>query len=175
MTSTKPETKSKATPLQVEKATIADVPQLHAILGHFAAKGDLLPRTLAELYENVRDFYLIRENGKVIACGALHVLWSDLAEVKSLAVTEGYQARGLGAQIVRALLEEAKRLELDRVFALTYKPGFFATLGFRQVDIMTLPHKVFGECVRCPKFHCCDEIAVIKYLNSDASPAPKST
>lgn len=169
MASMKAAVKSRAK-AKVERASVADVPQLHSIINRFAAKGDMLPRTLSELYENVRDFYIVRENGKVIACGALHVLWSDLAEVKSVAVLEEHQSRGLGSVIVKELLAEARRLELNRVFALTYKPGFFAALGFQQVDIMTLPHKVFGECVRCPKFQCCDETAVIKYLNSDAPP-----
>ena len=102
-------------------------------------------------------------------CVALHIVWSDLAEVKSLAVPEGMQARGLGSLLVRATVEEAKQIGLDRVFALTYRPAFFERLGFVQADVMTLPRKVWNECYRCPKFPSCNEIALT--LDLDRSPS----
>jgi amino-acid N-acetyltransferase len=96
---------------------------------------------------------------------ALHIVWSDLAEVKSLAVSEAVQSRGLGSALVNATIEEARNIGLERVFALTYRPAFFERLGFVQADVMTLPRKVWGECYRCPKFPGCNEIAMVRPVN----------
>ena len=145
----------------VEKAGMADALQIHDLINEFARRGDMLPRTVAEVYENLRDFFVVRDGHRVLACVALHILWEDLAEVRSLSVKDDEQAQGLGALLVQACLEEARDIGLRTVFALTFRPGFFEKLGFRQADVMTLPRKVWNECYRCPKFPNCDEIAMV--------------
>ncbi len=145
----------------VEKAKIPDVPQIHQMVNYFAEKGEMLARPLSEIYEEIRDFFVVREGDKVIACAALHISWSDLAEVKALAVAEDIQKQGVGAQLIEACLKEAMELGIPTVFALTYKPAFFEKLGFSRVDKMKLPRKVWTECYRCPKFPDCDEVALI--------------
>lgn len=124
----------------------------------------MLPRTLGEVYENLRDFFVVRDARGLQACVAMHIVWEDLAEVRSLAVREESQAQGLGAVLVRACVEEARELGLAMLFALTYRPAFFEKLGFRQADVMTLPRKVWNECYRCPKFPNCNEIAMVLEL-----------
>lgn len=146
---------------RAEKATVADAAQIHDLVNHYAQKGDMLPRTMGEVYANLRDFFVVRDESGLLACAALHIMWEDLAEVKSLAVREDSQAQGLGAVLVAACLEEARRLGLKTIFALTYRPSFFEGLGFRQADVMTLPRKVWNECYRCPKFPSCNEIAMV--------------
>jgi amino-acid N-acetyltransferase len=150
--------------LQVQRAAVADVRAIHELVNGFAQRGEMLPRTMAEIYESLRDYSVVREGGELLACGALHVMWEDLAEVRSLAVREERQGQGLGGLLVRAHLEEARELGLRTVFALTYRPAFFERLGFRQADVMTLPRKVWNECYRCPKFPTCNEIAVVLEL-----------
>jgi amino-acid N-acetyltransferase len=150
---------------QLVRASISDAQAIHDLVNVFARKGEMLPRTMAEVYENLRDFYVVRDDaGETVACGGLHILWADLAEIKSLAVREDMQGRGLGQRIVNACLEEAKGIGLTTAFALTYRPGFFEKLGFAQADVMTLPRKVWGECYRCPKFPGCNEIAMVQPL-----------
>jgi len=148
----------------VERARISDVSQVHELINSFADKGEMLARSISEIYENVRDYFVIREGERVIACAALHVIWSDLAEIKSLAVAEESQKHGIGIQLVKACLREAKQLGLPTIFCLTYKPAFFERVGFTQLDKMELPHKVWGECYRCPKFPDCDEVALIYHM-----------
>ena len=152
----------------VEKARIKDGTQIHKLINHFADKGAMLARSLSEIYENIRDYFVIRQGERVIACAALHVNWSDLAEVKSLAVAEESQQQRIGALLVKACLKEAKELGLATVFCLTYQPGFFEKCGFSQVDKAELPHKVWGECYLCPKFPNCDEVALIYRLEVEA-------
>lgn len=152
---------SIAQSLQVQPAEVGDARAIHELVNGFARRGEMLPRTMAEIYENLRDFSVVRDGGAIIACGALHILWEDLGEVRSLAVREDRQAQGLGALLVRAHLDEARALGLSTVFALTYRPAFFERLGFHQADVMTLPRKVWNECYRCPKFPTCNEIAVV--------------
>ncbi len=137
---------------------------MHRMINYFADKGEMLPRPLSELYENIRDFFVIRQGDKVIACAALHISWSDLAEVKSLAVAEGSQEQGIGARLVEACLNEAKELGIPTVFCLTYRPPFFEKSGFSQIDKMELPRKIWTECYRCPKFPDCDEVALIYHF-----------
>jgi amino-acid N-acetyltransferase len=137
---------------------------MHQLINYFAEKDEMLPRSLSELYENMRDCFVVRQGEKVIACAALHVFWSDLAEVRSLAVAEGSQEQGIGVQLVEACLKEAKELGITTVFCLTYKPALFEKFGFAQVDKMELPRKVWTECYRCPKFPDCDEVALIYSL-----------
>jgi amino-acid N-acetyltransferase len=146
---------------QVEKAKISDVPQMHKLINSFAEKGLMLARPLSEIYESVRDFYVIREKGEVVACAALHISWSDLAEIRSVAVAEDKQRKGLGAKLVEACLQEAADLGIKDVFCFTYRPEFFKTQQFVDIDKMDLPRKVWTDCFRCPKFPNCDEIALI--------------
>ena len=149
------------------RASISDAKAIHDLVNTFARRGEMLPRTMAEVYENLRDYYVVRDAaGEAVACGGLHILWEDLAEIKSLAVREDLQGAGLGARIVDACLEEARQIGLATAFALTYRPGFFEKLGFAQADVMTLPRKVWGECYRCPKFPGCNEIAMVRSLTA---------
>ncbi|MFC1957962.1 N-acetyltransferase [Chloroflexota bacterium] len=152
---------------EVEKAKISDAPQMHKLINDFANKGEMLARPLSEIYENIRDYFVIREDERVIACAALHVNWSDLAEVKSVAVAEDNQRQGVGDRLMEACLEEAKELGIPTVFCLTYKPAFFERFGFLQVDKMELPQKVWNECYRCPKFPNCDEVALVCHLEKE--------
>lgn len=147
--------------MKAEKARIADIPQIQKLVNHFAAKGEMLPRALSELYENVRDLYVVRSGEEVIGCAALHVFWLDLAEIKGVAVVEEMQNQGVGAVIIEACVDEAKNLGINTIFCLTYRPGFFERFGFSEVDKKELPHKIWAECLRCPKFPDCDEIAMI--------------
>ena len=147
--------------MKAEKARIADIPQIQKLVNHFAAKGEMLPRALSELYENVRDFYVVRSGEEVIGCAALHVFWLDLAEIRGVAVVEEMHNQGVGAVIVEACVDEARNLGINTIFCLTYRPGFFERFGFYQVDKKELPHKIWAECLRCPKFPDCDEIALI--------------
>ncbi|MFO7773830.1 MAG: N-acetyltransferase [Dehalococcoidia bacterium] len=150
--------------INVEKARVGDAASMHQMISHFADKGEMLPRALSEIYEDIRDYFVVREAGRVIACAALHVTWIDLAEIRSLAVDEKEQKQRIGSLLVRACLEEAKQLGIPRVFCLVRKPAFFERHGFRLVDKMELPHKVWAECYRCPRFPDCDEVALIRDL-----------
>jgi len=152
----------------VEKARISDATQMHELINYFADKGEMLARALSEIYENIRDYFVVRQGERVIACAALHVNWADLAEVKSVAVAEDTQGQGIGDQLIEACLKEARELGIPTVFCLTYKPAFFEKLGFTQVEKAELPHKVWSECYRCPKFPNCDEVALIYHLEVGA-------
>ena len=149
---------------KAEKAKISDAIQMHKIINIFADRGEMLPRSLSELYENIRDYYVCRDNDRVIACAALHINWSELAEIKSVAVSEEYQRKNVGANLLNACLKEADELGIPTLFCLTYKPGFFSKFGFKEVDKMELPQKVWSECYRCPKFPNCDEVAMILHV-----------
>jgi amino-acid N-acetyltransferase len=143
----------------IEKAGIEDAVKIQKLVNSFAERGEML--ALSEIYENIRDFFVARENGEVIACAALHIAWSDLAEVKSLAVSEEHRRQGIGEKLVAACLDEARALGIPNIFALTYVKAFFQKCGFVEEDKSTLPHKIWGECYRCPKFPNCDEAALI--------------
>ena len=154
--------------ISVEKAKIKDVPRMHQLINYFAQKDEMLARPLSELYEQIRDYFVVRGDGQVVGCVALHVSWADLAEVKALAVVEEKQAQKIGSALVKSCLEEARELGIPQVFCLTYKPEFFEKLGFTRVDKMTLPRKVWTECYRCPKFPDCDEVALVFNLKEKA-------
>lgn len=157
----------------VRRARVADAGEIQRLITPFADRDEMLHRPLGEIFENIRDFYVVEEEtGALAGCGALHVVWSHLAEIKSLAVSEQRQGRGHGKKIVHACIEEARTLGLETVFALTYKPEFFTRLGFRIVDKSHLPHKVWNECIRCPKFPGCGEIAVVYDLSRESAPIP---
>ena len=157
--------------VSLRKATVADVPKIQKIVNAFADKGEMLHRSLNDLFETLRDFYVVEENGDVVACAALHVTWDDLAEVKSVAVAPEAQGRGLGKLVVDRCIEEAREMGIRRVFALTYKPEFFAKRGFRTIDRSMLPHKVWGECIKCHKFPDCNETAMMQYLDAEPGAA----
>lgn len=143
------------------KARMSDVRAMQQLINRYAEKGLMLPRPLVMLYETLRDFTVAEVDGELVAAGALHIVWEDLAEVRALAVAPGWERRGIGRGLVRVLLEEARRLAVSRVFALTYQPAFFEKCGFCMVPKETLPQKVWGECINCPKFPQCDEVAVL--------------
>jgi amino-acid N-acetyltransferase len=150
--------------MREEKAKITDVPSMHKLINFFAERGEMLPRPLSEIYEGIRDYFVLRDEGVLVGCAALHVNWSDLAEIRSVAVAEDHQKKGVGFRLIKACLKEAGELGLPTVFCLTYKPGFFEKLDFRKVDKMELPQKVWNECYRCAKFPTCDEIAMVCHL-----------
>lgn len=152
--------------MKVEKAKIADAEQMHVLINKFANQGEMLPRALSEIYEFIRDYFVVRSGDKVIACVALHVSWADLAEIKSLAVTKRSQRKGLGTSLVKKCIREALELGIPTIFCLTYKPAFFEKCGFSLIDRTELPRKIWGECYKCPKFPDCDEVPLIHHIDS---------
>lgn len=148
----------------LRKARITDVKEIQKLLTHFANRGDMLSRSLSELYEAIRDFYIVEESGQLLGAAALHIVWDDLAEIRSVAVAEDAGRKGVGTEVVNACISEARELGLKRLFCLTYKPDFFARFGFSVVDKSELPHKVWGDCIKCVKFPDCDEISMIMEL-----------
>jgi len=147
--------------LKIRKAKIPDLKDVQKLVNEFARREEMIPRSINELYENIRDFVVFEEEGRIHGVCALHVLWEDLAEVRSLAVREEYRGRGIGKKLVRHCLSEARRLGVRRVFVLTYRPTFFRQLDFKDIDKSDLPQKIWGDCVRCPKFPECDEHALL--------------
>ena len=150
--------------MSIRKATIQDVPEMQKLINLFADKGDLLHRSLNQLYENIRDFLVLEEDERILGTCALHVNWGDLAEIMALTVDDSCQGKGLGKKLVEKCLDEAQALGITRVFALTYKPEFFQKLGFKLVDKAELPQKVWSECIHCVKFPDCGEVALIRDL-----------
>lgn len=150
--------------MEIRKANVGDAAAIQKIVNGFADRGEMLHRSLSELYENIRDYFVADKDGEVIGCCALHVSWEDLAEVKSLAVAEDYQGEGLGRKLVERCLEEAREIGVRKVFALTYKPKFFESLGFRLIDKNDLPRKIWTECINCPKYPDCGEEALLIVL-----------
>jgi amino-acid N-acetyltransferase len=149
----------------IRKARLVDVPEMMPTLNEYARQAEILPRTEANVFQSIRDWAVAEVNGKVVGMGSLTVMWHDLAEIRSLVIDPNFHGQGLGRKIVGHILEEAQLLELPRVFALTRKPGFFLKMDFQLTRIEDLPRKVQKDCVFCPKFHACDEVALIKYLN----------
>ena len=145
----------------IRKARIEDVKQIQALVNAYADQGQMLPRSLNELYENLRDFFVYEDNGKLHGVCALHISWDGLAEVRSLAVQKDLTRKGIGSSLVRACLQEAGELGAERVFVLTYQEGFFRKLGFVSVDKKDLPHKIWTDCLNCVKFPNCDESSLI--------------
>ncbi|HNQ45518.1 MAG TPA: N-acetyltransferase [Syntrophorhabdus sp.] len=148
----------------LRKASIKDIKSIHSIVNSAAAKGEMLARSLGELYDNMRDYFVYEERGKVIGAGALHICWEDLAEIRSLCVTESSRGKGIGRMLVEACMEEARELNIAKVFLLTYQEEFFGKCGFTLVDKKELPQKIWSDCIRCPKFPECDEIAMMRRI-----------
>lgn len=148
----------------LRKATVADVKKIQKLVNYYAKRERMLPRSLNELYENIRDFFVYEERGNVQGVCALHVDWEDLAEIKSLAVARQKSGKGIGAKLLDQCLKDAKKLGVRRVFALTYIPEFFEKFGFEIVDKKELPHKIWSECIRCMYFPNCKEIAMAREI-----------
>jgi amino-acid N-acetyltransferase len=160
--------------LEIRKASLTDITALLELINAYAAQGVMLPRTEFEMAENIRDFLVAFDEGRLVGCGALHFYTASSGEVRSLAVDPGAKARGIGRALVEALEQEARAQELHSIFAFTYVAGFFGKLGFEEVDRGELPLKAWKDCMRCPKFQACDEIAVLKRLKPDAPPVPST-
>jgi amino-acid N-acetyltransferase len=148
----------------IRKADVSDVKKIQRLLNYYAKRDKMLPRSLNELYENIRDFNVYAEGKNVYGCCALHVDWEDLAEIKCLAVSPSRAGKGIGTKLLAKCLKEAEDLKVKKVFALTYVPTFFKTAGFKIVDKKRLPHKIWNECVKCVYFPNCKEIALIKEI-----------
>ncbi|HEY3838383.1 MAG TPA: N-acetyltransferase [Bryobacteraceae bacterium] len=148
----------------VRKAAMKDIQPILDLINSYAAKGIMLPRTEFELSENIRDFSVAYSGDKLVGCGALHFYSPVMGEVRSLAVSPDHRAHGIGLLLVESLVGEAQLFRLDALFAFTYVPGFFAKMGFYEVERGELPLKAWKDCLRCPKFHSCDEIAVLRVL-----------
>jgi len=145
---------------RIRKARLGDIEGIADLIGRFARQGVLLPRTKEEICRDLREFF-VAEVGQVVGCCGLRTGWTDMAEVRSLAVMEEQQRQGVATGLVKAAVQEARELGYARVFALTYAPGFFERLGFARVDKGRLPHKIWTDCVKCRKFPNCDETAVL--------------
>lgn len=152
----------------IRKAHIDDIKKIQELINYYAEKDLMLPRSLNELYENIRDFFVYEENGEILGCAALHVTWKDLAEIKSLAVVESKQKKKIGSLLVKSVFEDARNLKIKRIFALTYVPSFFEKFGFKKLAHAQLPHKIWSECINCFKFPDCQEVALAVDLQEHA-------
>ena len=154
----------------IRPATVHDVPRISEVINSHAELGKMLFKSYAQLYEDLRDFAVVERDGRIVGVVALTIIWADLAEVRSLAVDSAYIGQGIGKQMVNWTVDEARRLHIRRVFALTYEQGFFERMGFDVVEKDSLPLKVWSDCVRCPKRDGCDEIAVVRTLHDVEAP-----
>jgi len=150
--------------METRHARVPDAAAIHNLINYYAERGRMLHRSLEAIYEMLREFVVAEEDGRIVGCAAVDIFWADLAEVKSLAVAEGRHGRGIGRMLVEAAEADARKLGIKKLFVLTYEKGFFLSRGFAPVDRGTLPEKVWRECIACPKFDACDEIAMIKDL-----------
>ncbi len=150
--------------IRIRKARIPDCQQMQTLINAFAGKGIMLPRSLNDIYETLRDHFVAEMDGKIIGVCGIHILWEDLAEIRSLAVKKSFQNRGVAKRLVNRCIKDARALGLKRIFVLTYVPEFFKKMGFKEIDKSGLPQKIWGDCLRCPKFPNCDETALIRAL-----------
>jgi amino-acid N-acetyltransferase len=148
--------------MDIRPARIADVSGIAALVGRFAGRGEILPRTTEDIYQTVREWVVAEQTGQIVGCGALVILWADLAEIRSLVVAPEAQGMGLGRALIHALTAQAAELDIPQVFALTRKTDFFLKLGFHVVPRDSLPRKIWKDCVTCTKFVGCDEVAVVQ-------------
>lgn len=155
----------------IRPARVADARPIMTLINELAVKQVMLPRSPASVIENIRDFVVAEVDGVFAGCGALAITWTDIAEIRSLAVAPSLQGDGIGRMLVEALVADAGQLGIPRLFAFTYVPGFFQKMGFEICQHDDLPHKVFNDCMHCPKFQACDEIAMERVLDPVASPA----
>ncbi len=158
--------------MEIRKAKTADAVRIHELVNNYARQEQMLPRTLLSIYENIRDFHVAVDDGRVYGCSALHFTWGDMAEVRSLAVDASTGRQGIGKALVEANIAEAREHGLVQVYAFTYVTEFFAKLGFRVVPHDSMPRKVWMDCINCPKFNCCDEVAMVLDLVEGVHPEP---
>ena len=149
-----------------ERARTGDAARIHELINHFADKGEMLPRLVSEIEENIGDYFVVKDDRGVVGCAALNVNWSDRAEIRSVAVAEDSQRQGIGRRLIKACLEDARALGIPTIFCLTSKTGFFERFGFSHMDKTELPREVLEECSRCPRFPDCDEVALIFHLKT---------
>jgi len=154
--------------MKVRSAKIPDAEVIYSLINSYAERDKMLFRSMADIYENLQAFTVAELDGNVVGCCALQIIWSDLAEIKSLAVDEAKKGRGVGKAIVRVAIKQAEELGISKVFALTLEPDFFEKMGFKIIEKDALPMKVWSDCAKCPKQQNCDEIAVIKTVLRDA-------
>jgi amino-acid N-acetyltransferase len=148
--------------MDIRKAKISDVPAIGSLINQYAEQDKMLFRSMAEIYENLQSFIIAERDGSILGCCALQIIWSDLAEIKSLAVDQTHIASGIGRGLITETVKQARQLGISELFALTLTPGFFEKMGFKVVEKQLLPMKVWSDCARCPKQQNCDETAVIK-------------
>ena len=160
--------------MSLRRAILPDARQIHDLIATYSGDGTVLPRTLAEICENVRDFTVLEEDGRIVGCGALHLYGPHLAEVRSITVLPSEQRKGSGSKLVRALLAEAKRHRVGCVCLFTRKPEFFSRLGFRMAQRESLPDKIYKDCCVCPRLDCCDEFAMVRGELPDFAMLPLS-
>ena len=151
--------------MNIRSATISDVEAIHGLIGSYAERDRMLFRSMADIYENLQKFSVVEADGAIVGCCALEIIWGDLAEIKSLAVDEGKKQMGIGRLLVDAAIDQARLLEVSKIFALTLEPQFFDKMGFKIIEKEALPMKVWSDCARCSKQENCDEIAVIKAVD----------
>jgi len=150
--------------MRIRPARTPDAAAICELINHYAERNLMLHRSLEDVYDMLREFHVAEDDGEVIGCVAVDVFWGDLAEVKSLAVAADRQGQGIGSRLVATAIEDARRIGVGKLFALTYRKDFFARRGFDVIDRNTLPEKVWRECIACPKADACDEIAMMKFL-----------
>lgn len=153
----------------IRRARLSDVSRMIPLLEEYARQAEILPRNQDDLYRSIREWVVVEIDNKIVGMGSLLIMWQDLAEIRSLVIDPNYHGQRLGRHIVEMLLDDAEQMGLKRVFALTRKPGFFMKLGFKLTRIEQLPRKVKQDCVFCPKFHVCDEVALIISLTERAN------
>jgi amino-acid N-acetyltransferase len=150
---------------RIRKARTTDIREVQKLVNSFAKKNKMIPRSLSDLYERIRDISVYPdEKGRVRGACALHVVWADLAEIRSLAVDTRFQGNGIGTKLVKGAIKEARELGIRKVFVLTYVPEYFRGFGFKDIDKAGLPHKIWADCINCPNFPECDEVALILEL-----------
>ncbi len=147
--------------MKIRKARLGDPQQIAALVNFYAAEGLMLPRALNDIYEDLRDFFVCVEKDELLGCAALHICWEGLGEIRSLAVKKEARGKGIGKKLVYSCLEEAGQLGMEKVFALSFDPDFFRRFGFEIYPKEKLPHKIWGDCLRCPHFPNCNETALI--------------
>ena len=159
----------------IRKASLKDVKKIHTLISEQAKGGHLLARAIADLYSQIRDFSVAVDDdtGEIIGCGALRIVWEDLAEVRSVAVQSQRQSKGVGRKLIGTLIEESRELGIKKVFVLTYRVSLFSKMGFSLMDKGLLPHKIWADCVKCPKFPECDEVAMVMEPNHGSDPDTK--
>jgi amino-acid N-acetyltransferase len=150
--------------MRIRDAKITDAKAIHSLINSYAEQDKMLFRSLTDIYENLQTFIVAESDGDIVGCCGLQIIWSDLAEIRSLAVKESNSGEGAGRMLVAEAVKKAKRLGIKRIFALTLELEFFEKLGFERIEKSSLPMKVWRDCARCSKQENCDEVAVIKMV-----------